>query len=769
MTTPTAALVATATALSSAVLRPPPPAARPDAVVVIGTRPAAGGDGQLQWLSPLAARALVDELARVRTGVFVMPPREAVLLIGGREQLVRQGTVSAELFDVLGVRPQFGRLTAGYVLVHATWHARFGGRPDILGTTVVPEAGSAADAGEIVGVMPPGFVFPLGVEIWRVVPRGRLLDVASGPPVLGLLARLPAGFTVGEARAAARSAHRRLPERDGRALEIQTLRDFVHGTQRDAAAALALACAGILLAGLVATLHLAAARAAAERRAVAIRLALGATPPLVVRQFLGEAGRAGAAALLLAIPAAAALIRLAAATLLPARPVSLTGPAVLAAAIVAGGFVAVTTLVLAIGTLRRRRGERMLAIAGPAPSISVRRVAVVAQAGCASAVVLVAAATSGGFLQAVTTARSLDAQQIVVVEARQPMLPADLRAGEYPYLRWLAEARLALDSLRSSLLIRQVALANPTPFSGRQRLLPCRLAARPDAPFHACPVVAVSPEYFGVMRLPVEDGRPLSSADSLTDHELRSGASARAGAAVVSRALARQLGVRGPGAIIDIDGLIVRQLQVVGIAADLLSFESGGRAEPVLYIAHAQFPTDGVTFLVRSAQPGALLASIRATLHGSRARLALGSVETLPALIQRRIGHRLATAVVVVCGSVAAVMLAAIGVAGLVRYIVAARRRDIALAVALGAGAAQIRRQFTGSLTGWLAAGGAVGAAVGWAAVRTTTSVSAEAPLQLAVDLAAALATMVFLAGLVSGMATVRGIRRIDPAVLLRE
>ena len=289
-----------------AVLLTPPPIQRPDELVVCWERDLSRNLPVVE----VSYRNFQDWVAHSRSfsSAAAMSSSTWPAILDGRGEPTRLSSagVSASFFETLGVRPIAGRVfgpeedlpnsTRVAILSHGLWMRRFGGDPGAIGTTI-----QLSGPHIVIGVMPEGFDFPRGTDIWLpVVPilanagGGRLQSPLENVGVLFVVGRLREGTTPARAAEeldglAARLEQQGSAHRFGSAVVVTSFVDYLLGPVRQALWALLAAVGVLLLIGCANVSGLMLTRVSVRRREHAIRVALGATPARIGRKWALEA------------------------------------------------------------------------------------------------------------------------------------------------------------------------------------------------------------------------------------------------------------------------------------------------------------------------------------------------------------------------------------------------------------------------------------------------------------------------------------------------
>ena len=635
---------------------------------------------------------------------------EDVTITGaGRPERIRIAYTSASLLRTLGVPAAVGRVFVEeedrpgaakvVVLTHALWQRLFAGNRDVIGSTIrfddVPYT--------IIGVMPPDYrvgateaFVPLALDAARMRSRGaHYLDV---------LARLKPDATLEQARAEltslavrTRAEHPQLYDDPAFDMDVLSLRDAWVGEMRPTLAVLMGAVLLLLLLACANVANLLLVRAESRQRELAVRVALGASRGRLIRQLLTESLLLTIAGALIGLPLAAmgtkALLALSPGIVPPGVEISVDLPVVLAAA----ALIAVTALLAGLvpalqGTSTDVRAAISAgAVAGGPRGGRLRSTLVTAEIALATVVLVGAALVGRSFWQLQQVDPGFNRENVLSLDVSLPEVryPDDARVPAF-FAR-MTDRALELPGVRSAAVVSHLPLSGRTgdwlvDVEGR--------TAVPGQPLPSPSFVIVSRDYFGTMGIPISAGRPFTNVDGERSLPV----------VVVSAEMARifwgdasAIGkrIRFAGGA---EGQF-RWMEVVGVAGDVRSVALGTEARPTYYLLDTQFPAivggapRDMSLLVRTAgDPLAVAGAVRQAVWELDPELAIANVRPLAEIVEGSMARPRFVAVVLATFGAASLLLAVIGVYGVLSYAITRRRREMGIRMALGAEAGQVRR-----------------------------------------------------------------------------
>jgi putative ABC transport system permease protein len=718
---------------------------------------------------------------------------------GGEPRRLAALAVSHDLPAVVGVEPVLGRAprpeddlpSAAPVvwIAKELWETGWGRDPAVAGSVVEIDG----VASTVAGVMPRGADFGFAqvlaradygrsfgeggeprVALWVPLQPDARVSPRSTHPIF-VLGRLAPGASVegaGEEMAAIaadlEAAH---PDNRHRGVHVEALTDAVLGPVRPALWLLLAAVGLVLVIACVNVVSLLLARSAARRREVAVRAALGAGSRRLGRQFLVEGLVIAAAAALFGTGAAVlALAGLRAAVPGELAPrlaeVRLETP-VLAASLAAAALAGL--LFAGVPWLQARRGASSSALHGAAGRVAgpgrdgarSRGLLVVAEIALAVVLVVGAGLLLRSFLRITGVELGFRTADVVKAEVQLPAAryPRDFSVWpDWPEIQGFHAA--VLDGAEAIPGAAAAALAGAHPLAAgytNSFVIEGREMEAADQPEIA--VRPVSPAYFDVAGVPLAAGRAFTAAD-------RGGA---AGVAIVNRAAARRFFPEGAlGERVAFWGI---SREVVGVVGNERFHGPRAEAPPALYVPLAQAPAWDLSLLVRT-EPGQhaaeLAPALRRAVTAADPALAVFGVETLEAAFGRSLAQLRFVAALVALFAGLALLLALIGVHGVLAYTVAQRRREMGIRMALGAARRDVLGLVLGDGLRYAAAGLGLGLLAALGAARGLEGLLFEVEPADPVTLAG-VAGAVLAAALLASLAPALGATRTDPVRTLQE
>lgn len=614
---------------------------------------------------------------------------------------VSAGRVSANAFDVLGRRAALGRTFREgedrpgaedvVILSDAFWRVRYDADPRVVGGRL--EINGRAHT--IVGVMPADFVFPLpSTRLW--LPRP--LDVSRFPreqALLQVVGRLAAGVSRPQAQAEMTALATRLAElhpetnRD-RGVNLADLRgalNFADQIFRLMSVVLFVAHGFVLLIACANVAALLLARAFGRSKELAVRKALGAARSGLVRQLLIESATLAVLGGALGAVLAATVIRFVSSVipddLYRVGELSLDTPALvftlavsLVAALLSGLIPALRVSQVDLAQAFR---DASAAVSASQRALRVQNVLVVGQ--IALAVVLLVG--TGLMLRTFQAVRQIDPgfdpNHVLTLElkpSREAYPSAEQAAG---FHRRVIEEAERLPGVRSASTTNFLPLNHES--QGVELLIPgAEVAGSP----RTATLLHVSPGYFDVMRIPVRAGRVFEAADDL----------GRPLVGVVNEALVRRdFGGRDPvGQSVSLKGIDSR-VTIVGVVATAKHAELVEPPTPQFYLSSYQRPGRYLRLLLRTeGDPLALAAAVRGAVASVDAKLPVTAVRSMRQVVEEFLLPQASLSFSLAALGAGALSLAAIGIYGLMLFLVGRRTREIGLRLALGASQVDVFR-----------------------------------------------------------------------------
>jgi putative ABC transport system permease protein len=722
------------------------------------------------------------EQATVFTGMAAMAPKNFNLTGVGEPERLDGRRVSANMFDLLGVQPRLGRGflpeedTPGarvVILSHGLWERRFGSDPKIVGQALNLNGESYS----VIGVMPPGIELP-GFDNWKDqlwVPIAFPGEEARsrGNHYLEVVARMKPGVTLKQARAemetiAARLAQQYPEENLGIGSVVNPLHEEVVGDIRPALLVLLGAVGFVLLIACANVANLLLARAAVRQKEIALRLALGASRARLTRQFLTES-------VLLAVLGAVVGLMLAFAglhvlkTFIPdtiaradaigidARVLVFTGLVALATGMIFGLAPATQASNFSLNETLKEGGRDA---AGGSKGVRLRGLLVIAEVAVSFVLLIGAGLLINSFLHLRNLDPGFRADHLLTAKIEMSELKYPDRERRIPFLDEVLRRVTALPGVKSA------AIAGNLPLTYNGDSMYVGVEGIPDPPPDKRVDViyrAIGPGYFSTMGIPLVRGRDFTDQDTI-DTGI---------AVVVSEKTAQHfwpgqdpLGKRlKPGSTTSDSPW----REVIGVVKDVRQNDFITAPKLQMYMSYRQLKSLAPNALVvrTTVEPMSLAIPLRNAVWAVDKDQPVSNINTMENIVSTAVARQRFSTMLLGVFAGLALVLAAVGIYGVMSYSVAQRTREIGIRMALGAQRSDVLRMTVTQGLKLVFIGVAIGLVAAFVLTRLMATllfgVSATDPATFA-----SIAVVLLLVALLASYIPALRATKVDPMVALR-
>lgn len=697
---------------------------------------------------------------------------------GGDAERLTAARVSAGFFETFGVAPigagrtfssdeeQDGR-NGVVVISYGLWQRRFGGDPGVLGRNILINGQKAA----IVGVMPASFQFPRETEVWSPIAFNTPQTSVRRYHFLNAVGRLKPGVSLSQAQAdmtrIARDLSKQYPESNlNYGIGLTLFAERIIGQMRQTLLILLAAVGFVLLIACANVANLMLARSAARQREVAIRSALGASRGRVIRQLLTEsvllAMAGGAVGLLLAVWGVDSLVALGPQTLARAGKVTADGRVL--------GFTLLISLVTgvlfglapALAASKLNLTDALKEGSKGSESVSrhrLRSLLIVSEVALSLILLVGAGLLIRSFMRLSQVDPGFNPSHLLTMQVALTRTSYPEAAQRVAFFKELISRVEALPGVEAAGTVSEL------PLSGQENDTFFTIEGKPAVAFGSTEndanVRTVSTDYFRAMGISLISGRSFSERDTLDAPKV----------ILINEAFARRYlpGEDPIGKRMTIDYAAGFSGEIIGVVRSVnhTSLQQPVRSSE-MYVSDLQAPPFGMNLVVRAGgDPARLTSAIRAQAHAIDNDVPLYNVKTM----ERRVAEgetetRFRTLLLAIFAGVA-VLLAAIGIYGVISYSVTQRTHEIGIRIALGAERRHVVRLVVGQ--GMIHA--LVGIALGLCGAFAVTRLMASVLFQVSATDPVVFGSISVLLGAIAFLACyipARRALRIDPMVALR-